>query len=124
MARAANGQRFAVGVSWSPRQACSESQGCLDADMQGSRIDEPTPARSAAKSRQLDGRPEQSLPIIGRALGHKTALATMVYSRLSLDPIREAVNKATSAMLRAGGVKLLEGHSTPIVEGSENETEN
>ena len=27
-----------------------------------------------------------SLPIIGRALGHKTAVATMVYSRLSLDP--------------------------------------
>ncbi|MFZ1936918.1 MAG: tyrosine-type recombinase/integrase [Thermoguttaceae bacterium] len=44
-----------------------------------------------------------SLPIIGRALGHKTAVATMVYSRLSLDPIREAVDRATSAMLIAGG---------------------
>ena len=44
-----------------------------------------------------------SLPIIGRALGHKTAVATMVYSRLSLDPVREAVDRATAAMLVAGG---------------------
>jgi integrase len=60
-----------------------------------------------------------SLPIIGRALGHKTAVATMVYSRLSLDPVREAVDRATSAMLAAGGqTKLLEGHSTPTTEGN------
>ena len=50
-----------------------------------------------------------SLPIIGRALGHKTAIATMVYSRLALDPVREAVDRATSAMLAAGGqAKMLE----------------
>ncbi len=50
-----------------------------------------------------------SLPIIGRALGHKTAVATMVYSRLSLDPVREAVDRATQAMLAAGGLtRLLE----------------
>ena len=44
-----------------------------------------------------------SLPIIGRALGHTTPQATMVYSRLALDPIRAAVTKATTAMLTAGG---------------------
>jgi len=49
-----------------------------------------------------------SLQIIGKALGHKTAQATMVYSRLSLDPVRDAVDNATSAMLTAGGVSLLE----------------
>jgi integrase len=54
-----------------------------------------------------------SLPIIGRALGHKTAVATMVYSRLSLDPVREAVDRATAAMLAAGGqTKLLEATAT------------
>ena len=48
-----------------------------------------------------------SLPIIGKALGHKTAVATMVYSRLSLDPVREAMEKATATMLTAGGLQKL-----------------
>ena len=62
-----------------------------------------------------------SLPIIGRALGHKTAVATMVYSRLSLDPVREAVDRATSAMLTAGGqTRLL---AAPTGNGGENGTE-
>ena len=64
-----------------------------------------------------------SLAIIGRMLGHKTSQATMVYSRLAMDPLREAADKATSAMLEAGGVKLLKGHSTPHTEGSGDETQ-
>lgn len=40
-----------------------------------------------------------SLPVIGRALGHKTASATMIYARLQHDPITEAMERATSAML-------------------------
>lgn len=40
-----------------------------------------------------------SLPVIGRALGHKTATATMVYARLDHDPVLEAMERATSAML-------------------------
>lgn len=44
-----------------------------------------------------------SLPVIGKTLGHSPASkATKVYARLHLDPIRDAVNKATSAMLIAG----------------------
>ena len=39
-----------------------------------------------------------SLPIIGKSLGHKTQQATAIYARLNLDPVRESVNKATSAM--------------------------
>ena len=58
-----------------------------------------------------------SLTIIGKALGHKTPQATMIYSRLSLDPVREAVDRATTAMLTAGGQTKLLG--TEVVEGSD-----
>ena len=52
-----------------------------------------------------------SLPIIGRLLGHKQAQTTMIYSRLALDPLREALDKATAAMMLAAGgqTRLLEG---------------
>ena len=40
-----------------------------------------------------------SLPVIGKALGHKTATATLVYARLQQDPIIEAMERATSMML-------------------------
>ena len=43
-----------------------------------------------------------SLPIIGKALGHQSGEATAVYSRLSLDPVRQAIAAATDAMLAAG----------------------
>ncbi len=39
-----------------------------------------------------------SLPIVGKALGHTSTAATAVYSRLALDPVREAVLKATEAI--------------------------
>jgi integrase len=42
-----------------------------------------------------------SLAIIGKSLGHKSQQATAVYARLDLDPIREAMETATAAMLRA-----------------------
>jgi integrase len=42
-----------------------------------------------------------SLAIIGKSLGHKRQQATAVYARLDLDPIREAMETATTAMLRA-----------------------
>jgi integrase len=46
-----------------------------------------------------------SLAIIGKSLSHKTAQATAIYARLDLDPVRESVERATSAMLAAAGVK-------------------
>ena len=46
-----------------------------------------------------------SLAIIGKSLGHKSADATMIYARLSLDPVRASLNMATTAMLQAAGVK-------------------
>ena len=40
-----------------------------------------------------------SLQIIGKSLGHKSMQATQVYARLNLDPVRIAMEKATTAML-------------------------
>ena len=41
----------------------------------------------------------ESLPLIGKALGHKSTGATVVYSRLALDPVRAAMTKAVDRML-------------------------
>jgi integrase len=57
-----------------------------------------------------------SLTIIGKVLGHKTSQATMIYSRVAMDPQRDALNAATSAMMAAGKPKLLTG---PQQEGSD-----
>lgn len=46
-----------------------------------------------------------SLAIIGKSLGHRTHQATQIYARLDLDPVRQSVNTATSAMLEAAGMK-------------------
>jgi integrase len=43
-----------------------------------------------------------SLPVIGRSLGHKQVQTTAIYARLSLEPVRESVERATAAMLTAG----------------------
>ncbi len=40
-----------------------------------------------------------SLPLIGRMLGHKSTDATAVYARLHFDPVKEAMEAATAAML-------------------------
>lgn len=46
-----------------------------------------------------------SLAIIGKSLNHKSQQATAIYARLDLDPVRQSVNTATSAMLEAAGLK-------------------
>lgn len=38
--------------------------------------------------------------VIGKSLGHKTQQATAIYARLNIDPVRESVERATSAMMR------------------------
>ena len=50
-----------------------------------------------------------SLPVIGKSLGHTSLSATQIYAQLSLDPVRESVEKATAAMLAAGGMLQVEG---------------
>lgn len=46
-----------------------------------------------------------SLAIIGKSLNHKSPQSTAIYARLDLDPVRQSVNTATSAMLEAAGLK-------------------
>lgn len=46
-----------------------------------------------------------SLALIGKTLNHKCATSTLIYARLDTDPVREAMEKATSSMLAAGKVK-------------------
>ncbi len=46
-----------------------------------------------------------SLIIIGKSLNHKSLAATQVYSRLDSDPVRQSVERATDAILEAGGIK-------------------
>lgn len=43
-----------------------------------------------------------SLPIIGKSLGHRNVATTAIYARLDIDPVRQAVLGATTAMLTAG----------------------
>lgn len=40
-----------------------------------------------------------SLHIIGRSLGHKSPMATQVYARLSIDPVRESMQRATDKIV-------------------------
>lgn len=42
-----------------------------------------------------------NMPVIGRALGHSSIYATQVYARLTLDPVRQAMQGAADAMQRA-----------------------
>ena len=42
-----------------------------------------------------------SLPIIAKALGHKTIAATQIYSRLMHDPVRAAMETAQADILKA-----------------------
>jgi integrase len=46
-----------------------------------------------------------SLPIIGKTLGHKSQQVTQVYARLNIDPVRQAVEIATAAMMAAAKPK-------------------
>lgn len=46
-----------------------------------------------------------SLAIIGKSLNHKNQNTTAIYARLDLDPVRDSVNIATSAMMAAAGLK-------------------
>ena len=43
-----------------------------------------------------------SLAIVGKVLGHKSPQATMIYARLAIDPLRQAMEGATTAMLAVG----------------------
>lgn len=46
-----------------------------------------------------------SLLVIGKSLNHKSTQTTAIYARLDMDPVRESMNTATTAMLKAGKAK-------------------
>ena len=75
------------------------------ADTNGSRLEDLRPhdlRRTLGSYQAMTG---ASLPIIGKSLGHKSQAATQVYARLDWDPVRVSVNRATQAMLEAGGIQ-------------------
>ena len=59
-----------------------------------------------------------SMAIIGKSLNHKNQNTTAIYARLDLDPVRESVNTATSAMMAAARVK----HSGAVLNFSRSKT--
>lgn len=61
-----------------------------------------------------------SLTIIGKVLGHKSPSATAVYSRLAMDPQRQAMDAATTAMLAAGKQTKLLTIDVQATEGTGN----
>lgn len=46
-----------------------------------------------------------SLSVIGKTLAHKNISTTAIYARLNIDPVRESMEKATSAMMSASKKK-------------------
>ncbi len=46
-----------------------------------------------------------SLVLIGKSLNHKDQQSTAIYARLDLDPVRQSVDRATTAMFEAAGIK-------------------
>ncbi len=58
--------------------------------------------------------------IIGKTLGHAVgSRATQVYARLAVDPIRKSVDRATDAMLEAGGSSAKSEEAEPDPKASE-----
>jgi integrase len=48
-----------------------------------------------------------SLQVIGKGLGHKNIATTAIYARLQTDPVRDAMTKATEAMLKGVDLSVL-----------------
>lgn len=57
--------------------------------------------RTLASYAAIAGTP---LNIVGRALGQRSLAATQIYAKLSVDPVRKAVNDAGNTILQYGGL--------------------
>lgn len=55
-----------------------------------------------------------TLAIVGKTLGHQSQAATLIYARLSQDPVRKSVDTAVEAMLSAGGVLTQSAEVVPF----------
>lgn len=58
-----------------------------------------------------------SLVIIGKSLGQTGVEATKIYSRLNIEPVRASVERATGALLEAGGLGRKPAEVIPIKKG-------
>ncbi|MBZ0186738.1 MAG: tyrosine-type recombinase/integrase [Candidatus Obscuribacterales bacterium] len=58
-----------------------------------------------------------SMPVIGKALGHKSQAATAVYARLTNDPVRLAMETAQKFLFEGGELDKGGGNVVPIAEG-------
>jgi integrase len=56
-----------------------------------------------------------SLQVIGKSLGHTQVSTTAIYARLTVDPVRESVGKATAAIWAAGKKKAQNGQQAIAV---------
>ena len=54
-----------------------------------------------------------SLTVIGKGLNHKSVQTTAIYARLDIDPVRDSMNTATDAMLKAGGITQAKKRKPP-----------
>lgn len=57
-----------------------------------------------------------SLVIIGKSLGHRSLASTEIYTHLNIEPVRNSVQVATSAMLACGGNVLPSADVTNLNE--------
>ena len=60
-----------------------------------------------------------SLAIIGKSLGHADLGSTQVYARLQLDPVRDAVSRASDKMISASGFHVGANGVELLTEGKE-----
>jgi integrase len=51
-----------------------------------------------------------SMILIRKSLNHKDQASTAIYARLDLDPVRQSVDRATSAMFEAAGLRPSANH--------------
>jgi hypothetical protein len=50
----------------------------------------------------LESSSRASLAIIGKSLNHKSPVATAIYARLDIDPVRASMDKAVKEMMKLG----------------------
>ena len=61
------------------------------------------------------------MAVIGKTLGHADLKSTQVYSRLQLDPVKEAVGKSAGAMLSAAGMKMGDDGTVKLLAAATNQ---
>jgi integrase len=104
----AQGKRFAVEESEALPHALQRARLVakkLHIDVEGARMPDVRIHDLRRTLGSWQARTGASLAIIGKSLGHKMPQTTAIYARLDVDPVRESMERATSAMLVAAGAR-------------------